>query len=499
MTEHPLPAGWAETTLGELATLVRNGIFASRPAEKPPGYPILRISSVRPSGLDLDDRRYVPDVDPERVPTYALNENDLLFTRYNGSRHLVGVCARVPRHAGPLLHPDKLIRVVVPPEVADARYLAHYLNSRWVRDHLEPRIRTTAGQSGIAGDAVRSIPIRLPPLAEQRRIADEVDAVMSRLSKAERMVDVLNKRLSVLREDVLRRAASGRLVPQRPSDTPAGRALKGALGDVPEPPGGELADLPASWACVQLSSIADVVGGVTKDMKKQDEAGLVEAPYLRVANVQRGALKLDQVARIKVTPAKLAALRLRAGDVLMNEGGDRDKLGRGWIWEDQIDDCVHQNHVFRARIHKNVLHPKLLSWHGNTFGQRWFEAVGKQTTNLASISLTNLRRLPVPVPPPEEQVRIVAEVERQLSILDSVAEGLTRVQGRCEALRRSVLRQAYTGRLVEANSVDEPAELMLRRLLTDRQHAEPTAAQRRQRTVGRPRRSTAVNKIEETA
>ena len=148
------------------------------------------------------------------------------------------------------------------------------------------------------------------------------------------------------------------------------------------------------------------MGGVTKDSKKQSLPGMVEVPYLRVANVQRGALKLDEVSSIRVTPQQAQALELRTGDVLLNEGGDRDKLARGWVWEGEVPSCIHQNHVFRARLRID-LDPYFLSFTANTLGGRWAERNGKQSVNLASISLSMIRRMPVIVPPEGVSARAV--------------------------------------------------------------------------------------------
>jgi type I restriction enzyme S subunit len=175
-----------------------------------------------------------------------------------------------------------------------------------------------------------------------------------------------------------------------------------------------------------LEAIADVVGGITKDKKKEEAGtGFVEVPYLRVANVQRGFLDLSTLTSIKVSAAAAERLRLQHGDVLMNEGGDRDKLGRGWIWEDQVADCVHQNHVFRARINDEGFEPRFVSLWANTYGQRWFFENGGQTTGIASISMSTLKRFPVPRLPLSRQAEIVAMSEAARQAEDrarSVAE-----------------------------------------------------------------------------
>jgi type I restriction enzyme S subunit len=207
---------------------------------------------------------------------------------------------------------------------------------------------------------------------------------------------------------------------------------------------------------------------------------MVEVPYLRVANVQRGYLDLRNVATIRVPSEKATALALRCGDVLFNEGGDRDKLGRGWIWSGEIDGCIHQNHVFRARLREGF-EPRFVSWHGNTFGRTWFEANGRQTTNLASLNLTTLKAFPVPAPPLDEQRCIVARVEEQLSAIDALRAAIERAQKRSASLRRSVLERAFRGELVPQDPSDEPASVLLERIRAERAAAETASGRRPQR------------------
>jgi restriction endonuclease S subunit len=185
-------------------------------------------------------------------------------------------------------------------------------------------------------------------------------------------------------------------------------------------------DLPRGWAWKALGEIAEVIGGVTKDGKRETGKDLVEVPYLRVANVQRGRIDISRIASIRVPIKKAEKLALMPGDVLLNEGGDRDKLGRGWVWDGQIPRCIHQNHVFRARIRNDALHPRLLAWYANEVAHQWFESNGRQSVNLASISLSKIRTFPVPIPPLDEQRRIVEILEDHLSRLDVAARELQR-------------------------------------------------------------------------
>jgi len=228
---------------------------------------------------------------------------------------------------------------------------------------------------------------------------------------------------------------------------------------------------PKGWEWASLASIAQLKGGLTKGQKRKPTDVVREVPYLRVANVQRGYLDLDEVKTIAATEDEIRELQLESGDVLFNEGGDRDKLGRGWVWEGKIAECVHQNHVFRARLFGDVMHPKLLSWYGNSIGQRYFEDEGKQTTNLASLNMTKLSMLPVPIPPLAEQQRIVSELERRLSLVDEVEAEVSADLKRAERLRQAVLRNAFEGKLVTQDQSNEPATVLLERIRAERKNA----------------------------
>ena len=173
--------------------------------------------------------------------------------------------------------------------------------------------------------------------------------------------------------------------------------------------------------------------------------------------------------------------RLRPGDILFTEGGDRDKLGRGWIWDGEIEECVHQNHVFRARLISEQVQSEIISWSGNSYGQFWFSKAGRQSVNLASINLTVLRSFPVPVAPPAEQKKIVEIVEDQLSTLERLESDIDTKLEASQALRQAILKQAFSGKLVTQDQKDEPASELLKRIAAERKA--------RQRKVSAARRS----------
>lgn len=157
-------------------------------------------------------------------------------------------------------------------------------------------------------------------------------------------------------------------------------------------------DSPNAWVTCPLTAVSDIVSGVAKG--RQLGGATVTVPYLRVANVQAGHLDLSEVKEIEVLETEVSKYRLIAGDILMTEGGDRDKLGRGTIWRGQIDPCIHQNHVFRVRPAAESMLPEFLNYYMLTPQARsYFLQCAKQTTGIASINRTQLSGLPVPLPP----------------------------------------------------------------------------------------------------
>nr|MBA2436006.1 restriction endonuclease subunit S [Chthoniobacterales bacterium] len=178
--------------------------------------------------------------------------------------------------------------------------------------------------------------------------------------------------------------------------------------------------LPLSWSRVRFEDIALTAGGVTLGRKLGDR-NTVTLSYLRVANVKRGEIDLGIIKEVSIAEDEIDRYALRKNDLLMTEGGDWDKVGRAAIWEGQIPTCLHQNHVFRSRMRSTEISPVWFERYFNSpEGRRYFESASKQTTNLASINMRQVRGCPVPVPPLAEQRRIVAKVDELMASVDAL-------------------------------------------------------------------------------
>jgi type I restriction enzyme S subunit len=425
-----LPPGWGEASVGVIASSLIDGPFGSNLKSEhyqSSGVRVIRLQNIADGRFDDRDKAYISLDHFNKLNRHEARPGDVLIAALG--EVLPRVC----------LVPPDIDRAIVkadcfrlrPYKGISANYLAYILSAPQIRKRASTEI-AGVGRPRLNLGKVSSLVIPVPPFAEQERIVAAIEEQFSRLDAGVAALERVRRNLSRMRS--------------------AAFAL--------------IADSVDAW--LTLGEIAEVVGGVTKDAKRQSDPSFVEVPYLRVANVQRGYLDLSTVTTIRVPTNTVEKLRLEPGDILFNEGGDRDKLGRGWIWEGKIKDCIHQNHVFRARLLTDKFDPRFVSMHGNTFGRTWFEKMGKQTTNLASLNLTTLKAFPVPDLPVEQQREIVSEVERRLSLIGSLQSATDDSLARCNSLRSSILATAFSGMLVPQDSTDEPASALLERIAAER-------------------------------
>ena len=253
----------------------------------------------------------------------------------------------------------------------------------------------------------------LAPLDEQREIVAELEKQFSRLDEAVANLQRVKANLKRYKASVLKAAVEGRLV---------------------ETEGG--------WRQSTLGEEGKIIGGFTKNQKRNDLP--LKLPYLRVANVYANELRLDEIEYIGVAERELEKLLLLKGDLLVVEGnGSPDQIGRVALWNDAIPNCVHQNHLIKARFEEAVLPEWALIWMLSPVGRHEIEQVSASTSGLHTLSVRKVSRLPIGVPPKKEQARIVAEVDRHLSIAREVeAEVDTNLQ-RAQALRQATLAKVF--------------------------------------------------------
>ncbi|MHB8788315.1 MAG: restriction endonuclease subunit S [Desulfobulbaceae bacterium] len=287
----------------------------------------------------------------------------------------------------------------------------------------------------------------LPPPGEQTAIVRFLDHADRKISRSIRAKQKLIKLLEEQKQAIINRAVTRGLDP-----------------DVRLKPSGVewLGDIPEHWSLARLKNVAVVQTGVTLG-KNYGGIPTQSYPYLRVANVQRGHVALKQIKFIDVPPKEAAGAMLKAGDVLMTEGGDIDKLGRGCVWRDEIPGCLHQNHVFAARCRQSLLLPDfLVGLMTSQHGRAYFQLTAKQTTNLASTNSSTLKAFPVALPSPEEQRIILDKLASQTSDVDKAIKRTEREITLLREYRTRLIADVVTGKLDvrEADVPDIPEEAL---------------------------------------
>ena len=311
----------------------------------------------------------------------AFEDGDVLFAKItpcmeNGkaalARHLTNGVGRGSTEFY-VLRPDSKVL---------GEYIYHFIRQPQFREKAKRYFTGTAGQQRVPKSFMENISIPLPPIDKQQRI-----------------VDMLNRSAHIER---LHARAAAHL-----HEFVSAFFIK-MFGDVGQ--------IDIRFPCAPLREVATIGSGATKG-RKIDPVNAIEVPYLRVANVQDGFLDLTEIKTITIKSNEKEKYALASGDLVMTEGGDADKLGRAAIWNDDLDYCAYQNHIFRIRPHTDIiLSDYLRETVGSTYGKAYFLSVAKQTTGIASVNKTQLGNFLVPIPPIDLQIRYAEAIAKFRSI-----------------------------------------------------------------------------------
>jgi type I restriction enzyme, S subunit len=336
---------------------------------------------------------------------------------------------------GQTLNTESLSNLVmaVPPTAEQSRIVTRVEELMQVCDALEASGQLEAQQHAQLADTLLGTLTQSETpeaLADNwQRIATHFDVLLDR-----------PEAVDALEQTILQLAVRGLLVPQDPTDEPASVLLKkirtekdhlidqGKIKrDKPLPlitDEEKPFELPQGWALARFGDLAQISSGVTLGRKTPISKPLL-LPYLRVANVQRWTLKLESMKEVIIDEKELDRFQICSGDLLITEGGDWDKVGRTAIWQDQLPTCLHQNHVFKARGVTAEWCPEWAELYLNSdIARSYFAASAKQTTNLASINMTELKNCVFPLPPSFEQSRIITRVNELRSLCSSLRNHL---------------------------------------------------------------------------
>ena len=509
------PNGWALATISDL--IDQGGIFIdgdwieSKDQEPSGDVRLIQLADVGDSAyLDKSSRFLTAKKSRELKCTYLV-PGDVLIARMPDPLGRACIYRGDPKTAVTAVDVC-IVRTGV--NGPDHHWLAWFVNAPEFRDNVV-LLQSGSTRKRISRKNLATIALPVPPLPEQRRIVAEIEQQFSRLDASVAALRRVQTNLKRYRASVLRAACEGKLVPTEaelarlecrdyePSDQLLERILaerrahweaqekrRGRYVEPSPPDPSDLPELPEGWAWATVAQLAEIQGGIQKQPKRAPADN--PFPFLRVANVLRGSLDLQEVHKIELFSGELDKLRLFSGDLLIVEGnGSPSQIGRMAIWKGEIEDCVHQNHIIRARLYSGLIPQYVESYWNSPIGASGVSKVASSTSGLYTLSVSKVSDLPVPLPPLAEQHRIIAEVERRLSVVQQ-AEGAVEVNlTRAERLRQSILKQAFSGKLIPQDPNDEPASMLLQRIRAKREAAQADALHKRKTRSRRAERAKA--------
>ena len=431
-----VPPGWKVTRLDAVADVLfsnvdKHTIDGETPVRLCNYVDVYRNDRIT-SGIDFMEA----SAEKREIKKFQIRRNDVLATKDSELADDIAIPSLVADDLPGVLCGYHLAMIRPRLTAVSGAFLGWLHASKLFRAQYEAKA-VGVTRFGLSQYSFRSARVPLPPLPEQQWIATYLDASCAAIDAA-----VAAKRRQLETLDALRKSIVQRAV------------TRGILEDVELESTGNawMEQLPHRWNLVCLKRIAEIQGGLT--LGKQYEGSLVERPYLRVGNVQDGHLDLADVSVIDLPESVAWGVELRPGDVLMTEGGDLDKLGRGYLWNGEIPGCLHQNHIFAVRCFLHKLKPMFLAYvTAAKYGRDYFEATGKKTTNLACTNATKVGEFPIPLPSLTEQEAICVYLERKLGEVKKIAINIEAQIATLTAYRKSLIHECVTGqrRITEAD------------------------------------------------
>lgn len=483
MNERGLPTGWAVTGMSALGRLLcGTSPESSEVNREGRGTPyVTGPEQWDGSTLHLDKwttspRRVVPD--------------GCIFITVKGA----GVGTLFPGKAVAI---GRDIYAFQPHPLTNGKFIEHALTHT-----ISDVIRQAQGDiPGLSRGHILSHEIRLPPLAEQTRIADRIDELFTDLAAGVAALERVKRNLSRYRAAVLHAAVTGRLTEawRKQQGTPAEpgpkllerilverrrqwerRTLAKYEKDGKQPPknwrdrypepsppklpadGSPLPDLPEGWCWATHDQVGDVQLG--RQRAPQHHTGDHMRPYLRVANVYEDRIDLSDVLSMNFTPEEFETYELRLGDILLNEGQSMELVGRPAMYRGELPGGCFQNTLVRQRAIAPLVPEYALIVCLAQFRAGRFRKIASITTSIAHLGAQRFAALEFPLPPIAEQEAIIDIVKEKLSLIDALTLESQRGLARASRLRQAILKAAFEGKLVPQDPADEPASVLLDRI-----------------------------------
>ena len=418
-----------------------------------------------PEGWEITRLKYLADFEPTCDTSYLTDESKITYTpmecvKNGGFENRSALYGNLSHTLTPFQNGDIAMAKVTPcfengniaimdnlfsgfglgsselfifrPKSISTRYFFYWLQNKAFVARACSTMTGTGGLKRISPSFIRNCPVHCPSTDEQTKISDYLDAKCSEID------DLLTSvRSSIEEYKKLKQAVITQTI------------TKGVRSEREMKDSGVewIGEIPKEWRKTQLRHCATIKSGITLGKSYSKDTILIERPYLRVANVQGGYVDLNDLATIEVTPDEDLKYRLHSGDVLMTEGGDRDKLGRGCVWHGEIEPCLHQNHVFAVQTNETILLPEFLEYlTASDVGRSYFDVTAIKTTNLACTSSSKVLAFTIPLPPIEEQIEIVSFIKKRSLELNKLIMKKELLVQELENYKKSLIYEVVTGK-----------------------------------------------------
>ena len=406
-----VPDGWCWCKVTEALTKLTDGTHHS-PFSTPEGdFKYITAKNIKPWGIDLEDITYVDKVTHDEIYARCNPEiGDILYIKDGATTGVV--CINDLNEPFSLLSSVALLK---PSKQISNRFLLAYLQSSICYDSVRESMKGV-GITRITLKIIENWDIPLPPYNEQVKIADSVEFWLHEIDKIETNCCNIKQYVCSLKSKILDFAIHGKLVPQNPNDEPASELLKRinpkAVSSCDNP---HYENIPSTWVCTTIGSIFQHNTGKALNKSTSEEGTLL--PYLTTSNVYWNSFDLSVIKEMRFKDSEMDKCTVQKGDLLVCEGGD---IGRSAIWNNDYSICI-QNHLHRLRPKGGVI--PLLYMYYIMHLKRTNNIEGKGI-GLQGLSSGMLDKLEIPLPPYNEQKRIVDKIQETFYVLDSITESL---------------------------------------------------------------------------
>ena len=422
-----VPSHWVGKRLRDCVEGCSNGVWGDESDGGDDDIPVIRVADFDRESRQVIEYETVRKVDCSQRESRALIPGDMLIEKSGGGEQQpVGMVVSYLGPEGAVC--SNFVARMRSREGVVSRFMVYLHAYLYASRVTGISVKQTTGIQNLNSTAYLSEACFVPPPDEQQAIADYLDAETARIDNLIREKEEL---IGLLRE-----ARSSRI-----SGLVSGDGLSGNPTNNPWAP-----HLPQGWELKRLKHLAQVRSGLAKG-KDNGSNPTVELPYLRVANVQEGSLDLREISIMPVELDAVERFSLQEGDVLMNEGGDYDKVGRGAVWTGEIAPCLHQNHVFAVRPIDRDLSEWLAAITQTQYAKFYFMNNAKQSTNLASISQSSVKELPILLPPKKQREALLKKLGAELAAFDNLITHTQEEITLLKELRAATIADAVLGRV----------------------------------------------------